>query len=356
MTTVDTLHDVTEAATTVFTAPPRRAAAVTYLRQRGIDVAALPADWSIGYAPPGWTRLVDTLSRDFPSQALIDAGLGRMSSRDSLIDTFRDRVVFGIRDTKGSTVGFIGRDLSGSPGAPKYLNTRQHELFDKSSLLFGLWEATQASRGGQPVIVEGPLDVLAIAARGPDADTVPIAPCGTAFTDAQARQVAGVASGRGAPAVIAMDADAAGRAAAVTAGEKLRAAGVDDVRIAALPHGTDPAEYLANPAHGLEAFSPDHALPLITVQAQNAIAAQGDRMQWIEGRLMAARSIATKLATYPAAFTARQIGWLADALHLDPATFTNECVDAYRNVDATRIGCRAATAMTPSAIGIEVGS
>lgn len=346
MTDTDTLRAVTDAAAAVFSSPPRRAAASAYLQQRGIDAAALPYEWLIGYAPPGWTRLVDTLAQDFPNQALLDAGVARTSSRGSVIDTFRDRMIFGIHDHQGSIVGFIGRDLSGAPGAPKYLNTQRHELFDKSTLLFGLWEGTQNLDRSQPVLVEGPLDALAIAARGHHDAVMPIAPCGTAFTANQAGQIAEIASQNDTGAVVAMDADTAGRVAAVNAGEQLRAVGVNDVRIATLPHGTDPAEYLTNPKNGLDAFRADHALPLITVQAQNAIAAQGDRMQWVEGRLAAARTIAGNLASYPAAVTARQIGWLANALHLDASTLTFEFANAYRTVDPTQINRGAST--TPS--------
>src|SRR5205823_5572382 len=115
------------------------------------------------------------------------------------------------------------------------------------------------------------------------------------------------------PVVVAMDADAAGRAAAATAGERLRAAGLD-VRVALLPNGSDPCEYLGHAVGSVDTFRYDHAVPLLTVHVEEAIAAQGDRMQWIEGRLAAARSITRYLATYPPSYAARQIGWLADAL------------------------------------------
>src|SRR5437763_898809 len=123
-TSIEVLHDVTLAAGVLLTDPIRRRAAATYLLQRGVDATCLPPHWLLGYAPPGWTRLVDKLRAQFPDQALIDAGIARVSSRGSLIDTFRDRVIFGIRQADGTLAGFIGRDLSGHPGVPKYLNTR----------------------------------------------------------------------------------------------------------------------------------------------------------------------------------------------------------------------------------------
>ena len=331
-TDIAVLRAVTAAAADVFTAPPRRQAAYAYLRQRGIDATGIDPEWVLGYAPSGWTRLVDELRGQFDDQALIDAGVARRSSRGSLIDTFRDRVIFGIHSTDGTIAGFLGRDLSGSPTAPKYLNTHQHALFDKSSLLYGLHEATRNPRAEQPVIVEGPLDVLAITSRQVRArgsQLLPVAASGTSFTPTHARRVAEVAFAHQQPVVVAMDGDAAGRAAGLKAGEQLRRLGLD-VRIATLPSGTDPAEYLARVETTLDAFRVDTALPLLTAQVQHAIAAQGEHMQWVEGRLAAARVVSRYLATYPPSHSARQIAWIADALQLDPATVSREVAAAYR--------------------------
>jgi DNA primase len=329
--TPDLLRAVIDESARIFAQPPRLCAARTYLRQRGIDPANLDSSWLLGYAPPGWTRLVDKLQDRFSDLALIDADLAHPSSAGSLIDTFRDRVIFGVRDADGCVAGFIGRDLSGNDNAPKYLNTRQTALFDKSSLLFGLSEGLAGDpRPRQPVIVEGSLDVLAIAARAnaDRADLLPVAACGTAFTARHARLVATAAFAHESPVVVAMDGDAAGRTAALAAGEQLRAAGLN-VGIAALPNGTDPAEYLSHPGTSLDPFTVDYGVPLLTVRVQQAIAAQGDRMQWIEGRLAAARAIADYLATYPASYTAHQIGWLADTLDLSRSTITREFTSAY---------------------------
>jgi DNA primase len=338
-TDTTTLRQLTAAAAAIFTEPPRRKAALTYLRQRGIDTTALPDQWPLGYAPPGWTRLVERLHGAFNDQALLDAGLAQRSSRGTLIDTFHDRVIFPIHNQDGWVAGFIGRDLSGSDHAPKYLNSRQSPIFDKGALLYGLHESeTTNPDAQQPVIVEGPLDVIAITTRSRttgDTDLLPVAACGTAFTFTHARRVAEVAFEDHAPAVVAFDADAAGRAAALTAGEHLRYVGLD-VHLSVLPRGTDPADHLTQPASTLDLFRADEALPLLTVQLQRAVDTQGDRMQWIEGRLAVARTIAAYLATYPTSYTAAQVGWIANALDLDASTFTNEVVEAYRQAGTTR--------------------
>jgi DNA primase len=332
-TDITTLQQLTAAAAAIFTEPPRRKAAMTYLRQRGIDPTGLPEQWPLGYAPPGWIRLIERLHGAFPDQALLDAGLAQRSSRGTLIDTFRDRVIFPIHNIEGRVAGFIGRDLSGSERAPKYINSRQSPIFDKGALLYGLHETqTTNPDAQQPVIVEGPLDVLAMARRSRTTggtDLLPVAASGTAFTLTHARRVAEVAFEHHAAAVVAFDGDAAGRAAALTAAEHLRYVGLD-VRVAALPTGTDPADYLSQPDSTLTVFRADEALPLLTVQLQRAVNTQGDRMQWVEGRLAAARQIAGYLATYPASYSAGQIGWIANALDLDPSTFTFELATAYR--------------------------
>lgn len=334
------LQEVTTAAAAMFTAPRRRAAAASYLQARGIEPGALPDTWPLGYAPPGWTRLLDTLAGQFPDETLLASGLARRSSRGTLIDTFRDRVIFPIYRPDGHVAGFVGRDLSGASHAPRYLNTHRHPLFDKSALLYGLHEAQTSDTPvrqpalrppavRQPVVVGGPLDVLAIAAAAgqdrPASGLLPVAACGTAFTIAHARQLA--ESMPHAPVVVAMDGDAAGRSAATTAGDLLRHAGLE-AYIAVLPNGLDPAELLS---HGgsTAAFTPEQALPLLTVQVERAIAAQGDRMQWIEGRLAAGRVIASYLSTYPVEHAARHIGWISRALDVAPSTFTQELAEAF---------------------------
>jgi DNA primase len=306
---IDALRAVTNAVADILTTPPRRAAAVTYLRQRGIDTERL-TDFPLGYAPPGRTRLVEHLSGAFPDAALLEAGVARRSRQGTLIDAFRDRVIFAARTADGRIAGFLGRDLSGDPHAPKYLNSRASDLFAKSGLLYGLAEGLATRQNiRRPVVLEGPLDVLALAARSRRAgrELLPVAACGTAFTTSQARTVSRLTAGE--PVVVALDGDGAGQNAAMDAAQRLRAAGAD-VRIAVLPSGLDPAEYLAQPTASLDTFTTSHAVPLLAVTVQRAIAAQGERMQWIEGRLGAARSIAKDLATYPVGHAAKQIGWI----------------------------------------------
>jgi hypothetical protein len=136
--------------------------------------------------------------------------------------------------------------------------------------------------------------------------------------------------------VVALDADPAGRFAATLVGERLRRTGLD-VRVAMLPTGTDPADYLAR-SGWIASFTHEHALPLLALHVEQAVAAQGDRMQWVEGRLGAARSIAIHLASYPPAHAAKQIGWIAHTLDIEPSTFTLELAAAYTTIGRADAG------------------
>jgi DNA primase len=141
-----------------------------------------------------------------------------------LVDFFRDRAMFGIRWPDGTLAGFTGRTRpGGSRPGPVYLNSRTTGLYHKGSLLFGLYEARRAlAARARPVLVEGPLDAIAVSVAGSYAG---VSPCGTALTPAQVTLLARACDLRRAGVVVAFDADRAGRQAAVRAHHLLR--GVD---------------------------------------------------------------------------------------------------------------------------------
>ena len=259
-TDITTLQQLTAAAAAILTEPPRRKAAITYLRQRGIDATALPEQWPLGYAPPGWTRLIDRLHGAFDDQALLDAGLALRSSRGTLIDTFRDRVIFPIHDTDGRVAGFIGRDLSGArertevPQHPPVRPVRQGRPAVRAARR-PRHQPGRTPTGHRRRTPRRPRHHRPARAGG-DTDLLPVAASGTAFTITHARRVADIAFRRESPVVVT--ADAAGRTAALTAGEHLRYTGLD-VRVAALPNGTDPADYLTHNDSTLDVFRPSDA-------------------------------------------------------------------------------------------------
>jgi conjugative relaxase-like TrwC/TraI family protein len=228
-----------------------------YLTQRGLP--GLQA----GHAPPGWTTLIDRLRRTgHTDQALLDAGLAKISSRGTLIDTFRDRLVLPITEPDGSIVSFLGRRNpahESDPRIPKYLNGPTTDLYNKSALPYGLDpDAVAAIATGAPIVlVEGPFDAAAIRAAVPLTTAVPVAATGTALTDQHLQLLASIHPlGR---VITGFDNDNAGRAAAVRAHQLLADAGVTEPLRVDLPLGVDPAELLAT--HGPAALADAIANP-----------------------------------------------------------------------------------------------
>jgi DNA primase len=230
---------------------PQRTFAVDELARRGLT----PQDpavqaFRVGYAPAGWDELGAFLKKQGVSPALAES-VGLVVPRSSgsgYYDRFRHRLMFAVADTQGRVVAFSGRALAALPDddaghdarrdpPPKYINSPESPIYVKGAALFGLWQARHAIRQNEhAILVEGNFDVVSLHARGVD---TAIAPLGTAFTVDQAKLLH-----RYAPSVtLLFDGDNAGRKAARAAEEPAEAAGLD-ARVAVLPGGTDPDEFV----------------------------------------------------------------------------------------------------------------
>ncbi|WP_448642935.1 MobF family relaxase [Geodermatophilus sp. URMC 63] len=217
-----------------------------YLRERlGTDLTADPR-FAPGYAPAGWTALVDHLrGLDVTDDELLAAGLAQRARTGALIDRFRDRLAFPIHNREGAVVGFIARRNPTTPedgyAGPKYLNTPGTDLYRKGEHLFGLHEARDAlAAGAAPALVEGPLDALAITLAGAG-QTAGVATLGTALTDRQADLLGSYIRGGDPGILVATDNDQPGRQAAERIYWQLTIRG-DDPRQLDLPDGLDPAD------------------------------------------------------------------------------------------------------------------
>ena len=189
-----------------------------YLQARGFG-PAIQDRWQAGYAPAGWNALTRHLrAMGWADEVIEQAGLARRSRRGNLFDVFRDRAMFPVTAPDGTIAGFIGRASDYAPAdVPKYLNSPRTCLYNKSALLFGLWEAREPlAAGATPVIVEGPLDAIAVTAAG-QGRFAGVAPCGTALTARHLAALAGAADLRSAGVLVAFDSDPAGQRAAVRA-------------------------------------------------------------------------------------------------------------------------------------------
>ncbi|PPK90211.1 Toprim domain-containing protein [Kineococcus xinjiangensis] len=302
------------------------------LTRRGLPPQVTRA--GVGYAPPGWSSLVEhLLATGWSGEDLLLAGVATRSKRGTLIDRFRDRITFAIHDEHGRPVGFTARAFDAELATaqqqgkdlPKYLNTCETPTFAKARLLYGLGhpgirEALAA--GAVPVLVEGPVDALAIqlasAARPRPATNgtprggyapgwVGLALCGTALTlehltvlDALIREVSPGESLASRGLILAVDPDAAGRAAAARAWPMLRARDIWPSHLN-LPAGADPADVLRH--HGAQHLAQQlqrgEATPLLHALLDDATAPFLDRIAEVPSQVAAVRAAVALLADTP---------------------------------------------------------
>lgn len=259
----------------ILSVTPAGAKARAYLSQRQLTAETV-STFQIGYALDEWEALkTQFLERGYTAEDLLAAGL--IVERDDGspgYDRFRHRLIIPIRDAQGQVIGFGARAL-GADQVPKYLNSPQSLLFDKSDTLYGLDLARQSIRDtGQVVIVEGYMDVIQAYQRG--ARNV-VAQMGTALTELQLKRLAPIAN----KIVLALDADTAGNTATLRSlslarqslpkkhrptstsrGIEYEAHLAQEIYIAALPAGQDPDDVLKQ---GLEVWQRlvDAAVPAL---------------------------------------------------------------------------------------------
>ena len=262
-----------------------------YLAQRGLTMETVEL-FQLGYAPDGWEMLLRHLrGQGYALGELEAAGLIIARTDGTYYDRFRDRLVIPIRDLRGRPIAFgarllPGKQEQGDRQQPKYINSPQTLLFDKSRELFGLYEARRAIRAADAaIIVEGYMDVLTAHQHG--IGNV-VATMGTALTERQLKRLKRYTS----HFILALDADAAGRAATLrgvqqarealdrtwvptpTAGGLIRFEGRLDaeLRILTLPPGQDPDEVIrADPERWAQLVAEaqpvvDYFLQLVTAE------------------------------------------------------------------------------------------
>jgi len=230
-------------------------AARDYLHSRGLTPATIDR-FQLGFAPDSWDWLLrQAAAAGIPANHLVQTGLAverqdrggqSSSSASGHYDRFRGRIIFPIRDPLSRCVAFGGRVLPGAaPDAAKYINSPETPFFSKSAMLYGLDSAREAiSRSKRAVVVEGYTDCLAARQAGVD-DVVAV--LGTALGERHAKLLRRYAD----RIVLVLDGDAAGRRRADEILDVLLAEPID-VRIARLPAGVDPCEFIFE--QGREAF------------------------------------------------------------------------------------------------------
>ena len=276
------------------------AGAREYVVKRSLPLAGDAGNvFRLGCSPAGWTTLKELLlSRGYTEQELIDAGLLVQRDDGGTYDRFRERLMFPIFDPTGTVIGFGARAFGDME--PKYLNSPQSRIFDKSHVLYGIHRArVSARRQDRIILVEGYTDVIQAHQHG--WDNV-VAPMGTSLTEHHASALSRITKN----IYLALDGDAAGRAAAMKTirettgrfreafgqrsvvemgpkGKQTRRSVLDaDIRIIMLPDGRDPDELIIE-SPDVWAGLVDKAVPYVDfyvdtlVQSSDASTARGKR-------------------------------------------------------------------------------
>jgi DNA primase len=347
----------------------------SYLDSRGVNNESI-ALWRLGYAPDGDLLARYLLRQGYSEKELTEAGLARMRDTErgaGMYDYFRNRLIFPIRDGAGRTIAFGGRELGS--GQPKYLNTPQTPLFDKSATLFGLDLARDAiRRGNRVVIVEGYMDVIVPYQYG---SRNVVACIGSAITEKHIGQIKKLTR----RVTLALDPDAAGESATIrgitvtqqafdrvaipvpgpAAGDaRARKRGAPEgivrfeeqvdaeITVARLPAGEDPDEFVRRDTAGWQRAI-EESVPLIDfmIAAQTADLA----LDTPQGKLEATRRLLPIIAgVRDRTLSDEYVGRLAQKIRVDKVSLRLDLQQARQRLDreARTAPARApATAETP---------
>ncbi|MGN7704988.1 MobF family relaxase [Cellulosimicrobium sp. 22601] len=265
-----------------------------YMATRGL------AATEYGVAPAGWTALVEHLAAaGYSDDDMLAAGVATTTRRGTLVDRFRDRVVFPVRDEHGDVVGVSARinPASTDERAPKYLNTPETVTYRKRELLLGLDPEARARlvAGARPVLVEGAADRAAILAAAPD--VVPVAACGTGVTEEHLAALRAAAGRELHDLVVALDPDAAGRKAAAKVWTMLTPAEAASAAALDLPAGLDPAQMVQDHRGDELRAALEHPNRSLTSAVIDATIDRHD-LTYPEGRAVAMRDAAHTTAAH----------------------------------------------------------
>lgn len=264
---------------------PDAAVARKYLRERGLTGEEVRG-FRIGWAPEAWDELVKALK--LPDDVIRDTGLGYLNRGGRQTDAFRGRILFPIFDANGDAVGFGGRVMPGGEG-PKYKNTPETTLYQKSKLLYALnWSKARIVTDDRAIVCEGYTDVIGFARAGIPAA---VATCGTALTEEHVRLLRRYAK----RIVLSFDADSAGQAAAERFYQWERDHDLE-VSVADLPSGVDPADLAGSDPEGLAA-AVENAVPFLRFRIDRVLG--GADLSTVEGRARAAEAAIEVIREHP---------------------------------------------------------
>ncbi len=246
-----------------------QAVGMSYFRQRGLRKETIEA-FRLGYCPEGGDAFYRAAKGGGHSQELLEkAGLVK-ERNGQFYDAYRGRVIFPIQGNTGRVLGFGARILKSNDKAPKYVNTPENELYVKSRVLYGLYQARQAiGKADECFLVEGYLDVISLHQAG--IQNV-VASSGTSLTEDQLRAIGHLTKNL----TILYDGDAAGIKAALR-GLDMALSQSFNVQLALLPAGEDPDSYVqAHGKSGFEAYIKEHKRDVIGFRLEVGMKEAGD--------------------------------------------------------------------------------
>ena len=253
--------------------------AIKYLKSRGLT-GEIAKQFSIGFAPGGWNNLNEVF-KDYDNDVLIKSGLINKNEKGKRYDRFRNRIMFPIYNTKGQLVGFGGRVID-EKDSPKYYNSPETSLFQKSYELYGLLAARKSIRDkGYVLVVEGYMDVVSLAQHG---ISNAVATLGTATTSFHIQKLIRYTS----EIIFCFDGDEAGKSAAWRAMQNSLASVTDEVQLKFLflSEQHDPDSYVReNSKEKFEKLAKD-ATPLSEyvvhyLTKKNDLTSQEDRVKFL---------------------------------------------------------------------------
>jgi len=220
---------------TLFNTEEGKAIGLTYYKERGFNSATIEK-FSLGYSLNNWTAFTDeALKKGYQLEFLEKTGL-TIVNENKKTDRFRARIMFPIHSMSGKVLGFGGRILINDKKSAKYLNSPESEIYHKSKILYGIFQAKQAiSKNDTCYLVEGYTDVIQLHQSG--IENV-VASSGTALTPEQIRLISRLTKN----ITVLFDGDAAGLRASIRGIDLILEEGMN-VRVCTFPQGEDPDSF-----------------------------------------------------------------------------------------------------------------
>ena len=299
----------------------------TYVKQRGLSDATI-VSWHIGFAPDLWKGIFTELGKRGVSVAdLVKTGVIKESekTKGDYYDRFRSRIMFPLFDSAGRVIAFSGRIFGKEDDTAKYINSPETVLFDKSRTLYGLDRAKlDIRRRGYAILVEGQMDLLMCHQAG---FTNTVAVSGTALSPRHLETLRRLSN----RLMIAFDGDKAGIAASERGWQSALSLGME-VKICALPRGTDPAELIrTNPSSWVQALK--DAKHIITFFLEHSVAEVPDKRSL--GRVVQEKILPYVASLESAIETAHFVQQIRDATNIAEDALWEEVRKIRRRIAAS---------------------